>query len=259
LINQNLHRRPVALDSAQHRQLRLAGPITDWSLAGTLNALFVATAEFADVCREFPIVFVHAGKEEDGSEAIAPLALFGLAQQQNLFLDGGRWRARYMPAILRVYPFCIARLDGQRFAICADLACAALGNSTGQPLFDADGKATAVLDGLQKQLELLETEIQRTRLAGRRLLELGLLREMRFDAKLPDGTQHTVDGFLTVDDAKLTALPDQVVGELHRSGVLGLVHLHWVSMGNMRRLLDWYVERAAATAPAVPAAASTAA
>jgi hypothetical protein len=254
LINQNLHRRPVALDSAQHRQLRLAGPITDWSLAGTLNALFVATAEFADVCREFPIVFVHAGKEEDGSEAIAPLALFGLAQQQNLFLDGGRWRARYMPAILRVYPFCIARLDGQRFAICADLACAALGNSTGQPLFDADGKATAVLDGLQKQLELLETEIQRTRLAGRRLLELGLLREMRFDATLPDGSKHTVDGFLTVDEKKLAEQSDATLAELHRNGLLGLVQMHWLSLGNMGRLVDWFVERRAA-APAPGAAA----
>jgi hypothetical protein len=30
------------------------------------------------------------------------------------------------------------------------------------------------------------------------------------------------------------------------------MHLHWVSMGNMRRLVDWRVERAAALgAPAI--------
>jgi len=63
-----------------------------------------------------------------------------------------------------------------------------------------------------------------------------------------------VDGFLTVDDAKMTALSDEVVGELHRSGVLGLVHLHWVSLGNMRRLVDWHIERAAAAPAATPAA-----
>jgi hypothetical protein len=28
------------------------------------------------------------------------------------------------------------------------------------------------------------------------------------------------------------------------------VHLHWVSMGNMRRLVDWHVERSAAETPA---------
>ena len=52
----------------------------------------------------------------------------------------------------------------------------------------------------------------------------------------------------------MTELPDAVVGELHRSAVLGLVHLHWVSMGNMRRLVDWHVERSAAEAPGTPAA-----
>jgi hypothetical protein len=39
------------------------------------------------------------------------------------------------------------------------------------------------------------------------------------------------------------------VAELHRTGVLGLMHLHWVSMGNMRRLVDWHAERRAAGVP----------
>ena len=249
MINQNLHRKPMALDSAQHRQLKLKLPITDWSVAKDLNATFVAAAEFGDVCREFPIVFVKAGKEPDGSEAIAPLAVFGMTPNQNLYVSGERWRAQYMPAVLRFYPFCIARIDDQRFAICVDSAHAGVNTEEGQPLFTPDGKPSELLAGMQKQLELLEAEIQRTRLVGKRLLELDLLREMRFDATLPDGKQHTVDGFLTVDDAKVTALPDNIVGELHRSGVLGLVHMHWVSLGNMRRLVDWHVERAAA-APA---------
>lgn len=250
MINQNLHRQPVALDSVQHRSLRLSVPVTDWSVADRLNALFVAAAEFGDACRDFPIVFVKAGKEPDGTDAIAPIAVLGLAQSQNLYVAGGRWRGQYMPAVLRAYPFCIARVDDARFAICLDMAYGGLVAPGGEPLFTEDGKAGALLEGMQKQLETLETEIQRTRLVGRRLQELGLLREMRFDAKLPDGRQHTVDGFLTVDDQKMTALPDAVVGELHRTGVLGLVHLHWVSLGNMRRLVDWYVERAAASTPA---------
>jgi hypothetical protein len=254
LINQNLHREPVALDSARHRALKLKLPIADWSLAGRLNALFVAAAEFGDVCREFPIVFVRAGKEADGSDAIAPIAVLGLTQQQNLYLDGSRWRAQYMPAILRVYPFCIGRIDVQHHAICADIAYPGLGTETGQPLFDADGTESRLLENMRKQLELLEGEIRRTRLVGKRLLELDVLREMRFDATLPDGRLHSVDGFLTVDDKKMSELPDATVAELHRNGMLGLVHLHWVSLGNMRRLVDWHVERTpAAPASRVPA------
>ena len=249
MINQNLHRQPVALDIAQHRQLKLQLPVSDWTVAKDLNAIFVAAAEFGDICREFPIVFVKAGKEADGTDAIAPIAVLGLTQNENLYVSGERWRAQYLPVILRLYPFCIARIDEQRFAICVDMAYKGAGAEGGQPLFTDDGQSGELLKSMKDQLEVLEGEIQRTRMVGKRLLELDVLREMRFDATLPDGRQHTVDGFLTVDDAKMTALPDDVVGELHRTGVLGLVHLHWVSLGNMRRLVDWHVERAAA-APA---------
>jgi len=103
---------------------------------------------------------------------------------------------------------------------------------------------------MQKHLELLEGEIQRTRLLGAKLVQLDLLRDMRFDATLPDGRKHSVDGFLTVDEGKMQKLPDKVVGELHRSGILGLIQLHWVSLGNMRRLFDWHLERSGAAAPA---------
>ena len=254
MINQNLHREPVGLDTALHRNLKLKVPITDWSLATKLNALFVAATEFGDVAREFPIVFVRAGKEPDGTDAIAPIAVLGLTANQNLYVTGERWRAQYMPAILRMYPFCIARIDDERFAVCVDMAFSGVNNEEGQGVFEADGKPAELLTTMQKELEKLEGEIQRTRLVGKRLLELGLLREMRFDATLPDGRQHSVDGFLTVDDVKATSLPDDVVGELHRSGVLGLMHLHWSSMGNMRRLLDWHVERGAAGDAATPPA-----
>jgi hypothetical protein len=121
LINQNLHRQPAALDSALHRKLKLQVPITDWSLARQLNAIFLAAAEFGDACKEFPIVFVKAGKEADGTDAIAPIAVLGMVADDNLYLHDGQWRAQYMPAVLRLYPFCIGRIDEQRFAICLDM------------------------------------------------------------------------------------------------------------------------------------------
>jgi hypothetical protein len=259
VINQNLHRQPVALDREQHRDLKLAVPNTDWSLAGNLSALFVAAAEFADTCREFPIVFVRAGKEPDGKDQIAPVAVMGLQQGQNLYLDGPKWRAHYMPAILRIYPFCIGRIDTERFAICVDMAWPGAQKTEGRGLFEADGQPAPLLQEMQKHLEGLEGEIQRTRLVGAKLQELELLREMRFDATMPDGRKHSVDGFLTVDETKMQNLPDNVIGELHRTGVLGLIHLHWVSMGNMRRLVEWHAERegpAGGAAAAVPAAAN---
>jgi hypothetical protein len=163
-------------------------------------------------------------------------------------------QARYgigVSGVIMVSPVIeFSTIDDDRFAICVDTAWKGASETEGQALFTEAGEQGDLLKEMTPYLETLEAEIQRTRLVGKKLLELDVLREMRFDATLPDGRQHTVDGFLTVDEKKMTELPDNVVGELHRTGVLGLVHLHWVSMGNMRRLVDWHVERSAAETPA---------
>lgn len=261
MIDRNLHRDPVPLDNARHRALRLALPVADWSPAAGLNAVFVAACEFGDVCGEFPIVFVRVDDGPDGKEQVAPLAVLGLVREQNLYLAGSAWRARYMPAVLRNYPFCIGRLDAQRLAVCVDMAWAGVrpgGCGDGVALFEGDGQPAPLLKEMQQRLQVLEGEIERTRHIGARLLELGLLGEMQFSATLADGSIHRVDGFLTVDDKKMQDLPDAVVGELHRSGILGLIHQHWVSLGHMRGLVERHLERSRGLPASLPVAGTTA-
>jgi len=243
MINQLLHKQPAVVDRNEHRSLRMRVPVTDWSMAAQLNAVFVAGVEFGDAARDFPLVFVSAGKEADGKEAIAPIAVLGMTKNENLFVEGTAWRGRYIPAVLATYPFVIGRLDEERFAICFDAAWPGLSGTEGEPLFTPEGEHSEFLQGVQKQLETLESQTQRTRLMCRRLRELDLLQEMRFDATMPDGSKFAVDGFLTVDEKKLNAIDDATAVELHRTGILGLVHAHYVSLGNMRKLLDWHITR----------------
>jgi hypothetical protein len=252
MINQLLHLQPVAVDSNQHKTTKLRVPITDWSVTARLNSTFCAVTEFGDACRDFPLVFVNTGKDDQGKPLIAPIAVLGLAQEDNLFLDGTAWRGRYMPAVIRAYPFCTARVNEERFAVCMDGSWAGLSQTDGEALFTADGKPTPLLEAAQQQLEVLEAEIGRTRAACQRLVELDLLRDMRFDATLPDGRNHTVDGFLTVDQERMNAQSDAVVLELAKNGMLGMIQAHWISLGNMRHLLEWHMVRHPA-----PAASST--
>lgn len=244
MIIQLLHQKPIVVDRNDHRSLRLRVPVSDWSVASKLNAIFVAGVEFGDAARDYPLVFVKAGQGEDGQEDVAPIAVLGMVQNDNLFVaDDKTWRAQYMPAVLSMYPFAIGRLDSERFAICIDTAWSGLSGTEGEAMFTAAGEHTEFLQGVQKQLETIESQIQRTRLMCRRLRELDLFREMRFDATMPDGSKLAVDGFLTVDEKKLNDLDDATVVELHRNGLLGLVHAHYVSLGNMRKLLDWHIRR----------------
>lgn len=246
MINQALHKSAVAVDSNLHRNTKMRVPHNDWRFSAQLNSIFLAATEFGDACREYPIVFVAAGKDEKDANKtlVAPIAVLGVSQQDNLFVEaGGSWRGRYLPAMLRTYPFCTAKVSDEQFAVCFDSAWSGVSATEGVSLYDAEGKPGELLANVQKQLEVLETEVQRTRLLCARLLELDLLRDMRFDATFGDGRKHTVEGFLTIDQDRVKTLPDATVLELHQNGVLGLIHAHWVSLGNMRTLLDWHQSR----------------
>lgn len=255
MINTLLHRQPATLDNELHRNLRAQVPVGSWSVAGGLNSIFLAAVEFGDACRDFPIVFVRAGTDPAGKQQVAPVAVFGLSNGENLFVQpDGAWRGSYMPAVLRMYPFALARIDDSNLAVTIDAAWQGLSEQQGERLFDDAGAPSELTKSVQGQLETLESEIQRTRVVGERFLDLGLFIEKRFDATLPDGQKFAVEGFLTIDEDKLKALPDATVLELQRNGLLGLIYAHLISLSNMRKLTEWRVLRMAAANGASPSA-----
>lgn len=251
MIHPGLHRNPVALDRNRHRLLRLKRDVSDLSRVAGLNAFFVTAGEFFEACREYPVVWIHAGEDAAGVKQVAPMAVFGVTANQNLCVDAAGWRMRYVPMLLRMYPFTVARAstNANEMVFCYDASWPGFTLTEGEPLFEADGTPTAFLAEMQTHLQQIEADVERTRLIGEKLLQKNLLQAMRFDATLPDGQTMTVDGFLTIDDKRFGELPDADVLELHRAGILALIHAHQVSLGNMRRLVEWHAQRAA-TKPA---------
>jgi SapC len=249
MIDPVLFAAPIALDRVEHRAQRLKAQAVRYDRTAGMNSLFVAAVEFIDAARDYPIVFIEAGKGEDGQREVAPVAVLGLTQGENLMLnDDGSWAARYVPALLRGYPMGLARTDAQNYVVVVDGKAEALSTSEGEALFTDQGEPTPMLDERRKFLEQLETEAQRTRLLGRSLLELNLLQPMRFDATLPDGKQLSVEGFLTVDEKRFSELANDKLLQLHQSGVLALIYAHQFSLGLMRGLVERRVARAPKTA-----------
>lgn len=257
MIHPELHTNPVALDRDRHRMLRLKRETDDLRRFAALNSMFVVAGEFGEACKEFPLLWIDAGADAGGVRQVAPIAVFGLAKGQNLFIEAGAWRAAYMPVVLRLYPFALARSGAEQFAVCHDVASQRFALTEGEALFEANGQPSGFMRDIQRQLEQVEIEVERTRQMGLELLRLQLLREMRFEATLPGGTSIGADGFLTLDDERFAQLADADVLALHRSGLLGVIHAHQLSLSNMRRLALWHVQRTgngAAAAMAPPAA-----
>jgi SapC len=248
MIVPTLHRQPEPVDTTRHRSLRLRLPVRDWSHLAAANAMFLTAQECVHAAADYPIVFIKAGVDEKGETDYAPIAVLGLSAGENLYLDGGRWRAHQMPALMATYPFCVARAPDDRYAICIDAASAELApDGDGERLFDDAGAPTEFSRRVQSELERLEGQIGGTRQIARRLAALGLLSERRFDGTLPDGSRLSVDGFYAVEEQKVRELPETTVLELHRDGLLTFIHAHWVSLSQMRKLLEWRQARSQET------------
>ncbi|MFT7774756.1 SapC family protein [Roseateles sp.] len=232
----------LPLDREVHKNLKLD---TDQSIVGRVadqNSVFLAAVEFADACKEYPIVFVRAGNgATEAKPVVAPLAVLGLRAGSNLFVEGEKWTGNYVPAYVRRYPFMMARLDdnANNLAVCYDSKWQAFNEAKGEALFK-DGEPTEFLLNAKAFLENFEQEAERTRLICNLLVDMELLQDMRFEATLPNGEKFDVEGFLALDEKKYAELPDAKVLELHRNGLIALIEMHRLSMTNMNRLVGKY-------------------
>ena len=242
-----LYREPVALDRMAHRHLRMA-PFTDYSVAKGMHASYLAAAEFMHATREMVVVFVR-NTDNAASDPVSPVVMMGLKDGENLFVDGTHWTANYKPAYLRRYPFWTARVAGADGpTVLIDAAWSGFSETAGEALFDAAGEPTSALKTAISFIEDFEREGARTQAFCARLTELDLLREMQATVKLANGDELSLSGFLAIDQDKLMALPDAAVLELHRTGMLGLVHAHFASLANLQALADRKDRRLASAA-----------
>jgi hypothetical protein len=228
------YQHPVALNRERHRQLRLTVSSDHFLFAARTNAVPIASSEFAEVARDYPIVFVGG---ETGAINVA--ALVGLRQDENLMVDAqGRWAGGcYIPAFARRYPFILARTGAdQPLTVCVDEVYKGLSNENGEPLFDEMGVETPLMKRVLDFLRSFHAESEQTMQFAQRLRELGLLvpKVIQIDRA---GHKQTLQGLWIVDEARLRGIDDERVVELFRAGQLGWIHSHLLSLGSLARLV----------------------
>ena len=232
------YERVVALNDQTHARLRVR-PASSFAYAARTNSVPLLSSEFFECAREYPIVFARG---EAGPVAVA---LLGLREAENLYVGkDGIWDARYVPAFVRRYPFVPGKGAQGELLVCIDEASQCFDANEGEPLF-MEGKPTPQLEHAMKFLAEFHQEAATTELLGRRLQELGLLRQADSVAQLNDGTQFRLNGLSVVDEAKLRALDRDTVQELFVSGGMAVIYAHLMSLGNLGALVDRLSKRGA--------------
>jgi hypothetical protein len=223
------------LSNVEHKDLRIINK-RGARYGDDVMAVMTFPAEFRNIQAHYPIVF---NKGADG--AFIPLALFGFKEKQNLFLtdeegkDG--WDAHYIPLMVERQPFYIGQSPGGK-VMQLDMDSPRVSRTEGELLFKEYGGNSEFLERIGSMLATIDQGAAATKPFTDALLEHGLLESFVLDITLPDGAQHRLAGFYTVQEEKLAKLGPEALGKLHEKGYLQAAFMVLASLSNLRDLIE---------------------
>ncbi len=235
----------VLLNNVDHHDLRVITS-ADAAFGDAVNQVLLFPTEFEVAQRDFPIIL-----RKDTEGQLRPVALLGLGQDENLFLDGaGGWRSSHVPLLLQRGPFSIAAPEGgagePRILVDPDHPRAS--RSQGTPVFKPHGghseyleRVSAVLRAIWLGNQLLEPMVTAFE-------EAGLLRPVNLELRTGESDVYAIGNAITIDRERLAMLPGTELEKLNQAGFLQSAFLIAASLGNMQKLADMRSQRSAAAA-----------
>lgn len=222
------------LTSEAHRDLRVR---TERSaeLGDAVMSCVTVPNEFRQVQNEYPILF-RLNVERDNFTA---LAIFGFETGENLFLDGGKWDARYRPLAMEIQPFLIgqqADSQGEK-QVHVDLGSSRIGQGEGIRVFDEHGRPTPFLEDIAERLGELDEGYQSSAAFFDALRRHDLLEPMTLEVTLDDGSTNRLVGFHVIDEERLRSLDEAALGDLHADGHLMPIFMAVASLSNLSALI----------------------
>lgn len=228
--------KPVLLDNVEHHDLRI---ITGHSavFGDAVNQVRVFPNEFAEVQREYPIFF-----RRDAEGAFYAVALLGFDRDENLFLDGEHWNARYVPATLDRGPFLLGLReapDGNTGApmMLIDPAHPRLSKSEGEALFLPHGGNAPILERHIEGLRTLHIGLSLNDEVFAVWLNAGIIAPVKVDARIDDATGYDIPDLFSISAEALAQLEGAALVRLNENGYLALAFYVLASVSNLQHLI----------------------
>lgn len=219
----------------RERKIRLPAPGEIPQFCRQTNAVPISYSEFGVASRDYPLAFVST----EGEKAYSPVAVLGVAGGENLFLNEGGWDPSvYLPAYLRRYPFCMARVtlnavEQDDRLICVEKSAL---SEDGERMFDSAGAPLPRWLAIEKLLREYEADIERGREMCAILADYALFEGFTLQASV-NGASVTFGGMYRVDEKRLELLNAAQHKTLIRKGIMGRIYTHLTSLENFARLI----------------------
>jgi len=232
-MNPMFYTKPIALNEQAHKDWKIEA-VEDYKFAKKTNSVYLMSAEFVLASKEYPIVFAR------NNDVVTPIALLGVENDTNKFVvPKGGWDADYIPAYVRRYPFIPAAKEGSdEQMLCIDEDYKGLNTKKAKlPLFEKDGKPSAITQQAINLLQSYNTENKVTINFCQQLVDMDLLEEAQVEGATPEGTAIKFGGFLRISQHKFGKLTSKQVKQLFDSGALELIYAHFQSLANLKDML----------------------
>ncbi len=217
------------LDLHQHQAWRLQD---DPAFSHTAQTQLVAVAftEIVSLASCMPLVIVG---EPDAGQTLT--AMLSLRENDNAFSQS-QWQGHVVPLSIQTYPFNFA-LEDNKLLTLIDEACTRW-QEEGQPLFSSDGTPTPFLKQRQSQLAQLANGLHLADQFTAFLSQNKLLSPLQVTVTQEEGSENTIKGIYTINEAALNALPADTLHQLQQNGMLIAIHAMMVSLRQFNRLVQ---------------------
>lgn len=230
----------VLLDNITHKDLKI-DTRRSASFGDGVVCTVVFPIEFRQIQSEYPLVFTK--NTETG--AFEPVALFGLTENENLFLSEERWNASYIPMTIERQPFLIGFQSGSQGGanpedpvVYIDMDSPRISQTTeGEPVFLEHGGHTPYLEHINSVLLSIHEGHEHNRHFCAALAELNLLEPFSVEVTLEDRSKIRLSGFYTIDEEALKQLNGETLAALHQRGYLEHIYMAVASTVNFRTLI----------------------
>lgn len=203
-------------------------------MGDALMSCILVPDEFRRAQHDYLILF----RRDVASGEVAAVALLGFENGENLYLDGTRWDAAYVPLAMDTRPFLIGRgADGEGGQVHLDAASTRLSEEEGTRLFDDTGRPTPYLEGVAEKLGALDVGYRAAAGFFAALERHQLLEPLQLDVTLDDGSVNRLVGFHVIDEDRLQALSADALGDLHGEGHLMPIFMALASHANLPALI----------------------
>jgi hypothetical protein len=209
-------------------------PVNTFEFAKGSHIASIMVNEYNRAAGIYPIVFLKDGEKYNS------YVMMGLNQNENLFIDEeGHWKSGYIPAIIRRYPFVLAKTQqADNFMLGIDEESEFLSDTEGEDLLDSEGNPSKLVENAKQYLTELHKASLMTERFCKELADRELIGPLNLQIRSGNETMRNIGGCFGINEAKFNELPDEDFLELRKRGILPLIYAHILSLSQFERLVQ---------------------